>query len=92
MIYTGTLYKGVIVAKGINYTDYVDEKEIELTEEQYNTIQTPCKLVDGEFIPCEYPRTENEEMVYTPTAQDDIDALLIDHEYRLTLLELGVSE
>ena len=27
-----------------------------------------------------------------PTAQDDTDAMLIDHEYRLTLLELGVIE
>lgn len=27
----------------------------------------------------------------TPTAQDDTDAMLVDHEYRLTLLELGVS-
>ncbi len=27
-----------------------------------------------------------------PTAQDDTDAMLIDHEYRLTLLELGVTE
>lgn len=27
-----------------------------------------------------------------PSAQDDTDALLIDHEYRITLLELGVSE
>ena len=25
-----------------------------------------------------------------PTAQDDANALLIDHEYRLTLIELGV--
>ena len=25
-----------------------------------------------------------------PTAQDDTDAMLIDHEYRLTLLELGL--
>ena len=25
-----------------------------------------------------------------PTAQDDTDTMLIDHEYRLTLLELGV--
>ncbi|MCQ5130414.1 hypothetical protein NE562_12145 [Butyricicoccus faecihominis] len=25
-----------------------------------------------------------------PTAQEDADALLVDHEYRLTLLELGV--
>ena len=27
-----------------------------------------------------------------PTPQDDIDAMMIDHEYRLTLLELGVNE
>ncbi len=27
-----------------------------------------------------------------PTAQEDMDAMLIDHEYRLTLLELGVTE
>lgn len=27
-----------------------------------------------------------------PTAQDDTDALMVDHEYRLTLLELGVNE
>ena len=26
-----------------------------------------------------------------PTAQEDTDALLVDHEYRLTLLELGVA-
>lgn len=27
----------------------------------------------------------------TPTARDDTDAMLVDHEYRLILLELGVS-
>ena len=27
-----------------------------------------------------------------PTAQADTDAMLVDHEYRLTLLELGVTE
>lgn len=26
-----------------------------------------------------------------PTAQEDNDAMLVDHEYRLTLLELGVT-
>lgn len=26
------------------------------------------------------------------TAQDDTDAMLVDHEYRLTMLELGVTE
>lgn len=27
-----------------------------------------------------------------PTAQNDTDAMLVDHEYRLTLLELGLTE
>ena len=27
-----------------------------------------------------------------PTAQDDMDAMMVDHEYRLTLIELGVNE
>ena len=31
---------------------------------------------------------ENE--TYEPTVQDDTDALMVDHELRLTLLELGV--
>lgn len=33
-----------------------------------------------------------EPVVHEPTAQEDTDAMLIDHEYRLTLLELGVTE
>ena len=33
---------------------------------------------------------EPEVIVPEPTAQDDTDAILVDHEYRLTLLELGV--
>ena len=33
----------------------------------------------------EIPEAEAE-----PTAQEDTDAMLVDHEYRLTLLELGV--
>lgn len=28
----------------------------------------------------------------TPTETEDLSALLVDHEYRLTLLELGVTE
>lgn len=32
------------------------------------------------------------EETYTPTAQDDTDAMLVDHEYRLTMLELGLAE
>lgn len=28
----------------------------------------------------------------TPTEEDDVNALLVDHEYRLTTLELGLNE
>lgn len=34
---------------------------------------------------------EETEPVAEPTAQDDTDAMLVDHEYRITLLELGVT-
>lgn len=32
------------------------------------------------------------EPVVEPSAQDDTDAMLVDHEYRITLLELGITE
>lgn len=69
MKYVGTIKDGVIVAKGINYTEYEDPNEIELTEEQYNTIPIPCKLVNGEFIPCEYPRSEVVEIPEEPITE-----------------------
>ena len=40
-----------------------------------------------ERIPVPETTTETE-----PTAQDDTDAMLVDHEYRITLLELGMNE
>jgi hypothetical protein len=61
-------------------------------------------VADAEFVAeyCEENGYTYEEMPDTPveepetggekTAQDDTDAMLIDHEYRLTLLELGVTE
>ena len=33
-----------------------------------------------------------EETTPEPTPQDDTDAMLVDHEYRLTMLELGLTE
>lgn len=43
-------------------------------------------------VPEPEPITPEEpvEPDYTPTPQDDTDAMLVDHEYRITLLELGV--
>ena len=69
--------------------DIFKKKKFELTEEQYNKLVTPCKMVDGKFVPCEYPATPIPEA--EPSAEDDIDSMLIDHEYRLTMIELGVN-
>lgn len=54
------------------------------------------KLVDGAAVECtpeEIAEQENKPgPVPEPSAQDDTDAMLIDHEYRLTMLELGLIE
>lgn len=58
MRFVATVQNNIITSKGINYTDYIDKNEIELTEEQYNNIPIPCRLVDGEFIPCNFPEVD----------------------------------
>ena len=55
----------------------------DITVEEIDGVPTVTSWVPGE-IP-KIPEVEEE-----PTAQDDIDTMLIDHEYRLTLLELEV--
>lgn len=35
---------------------------------------------------------EDDGAEYIPTEQEDTAAMLVDHEYRLTLLELGLTE
>ena len=46
------------------------------------------KLVDGKVV----ERTAEEIPKPEPTAEDDTNAMMEDHEYRLTLLELGLNE
>lgn len=42
------------------------------------------------WTPREMPEVEpTPEVEAEPTAQDDTDTMLVDHEYRITLLELG---
>lgn len=64
MRYVGILKNGVIISKGINYTDYEDVNEIEITQEQYDTIPIPCKLVDDEFVECEFPKSDIKDVIY----------------------------
>ena len=42
------------------------------------------------WIPGEVPEGYGVTYEPEPTAQDDTDTMIIDHEYRITLLELGV--
>lgn len=43
---------------------------------------------DDEFV---YDPLPVEEVAEEPSPQDDTDAMLIDHEYRLTVLELDLT-
>lgn len=53
---------GVFVTKGKRIREVLFENEIRITEEEYDTIELPCKLVDGKYVECEAPvEEENEE-------------------------------
>lgn len=56
----------------------------EVTVEEIDGVMTVTSWTQGE-IPEPTP-----EPMPEPTAQDDTDAILVDHEYRITLLELEV--
>lgn len=45
---------------------------------------------NGEFIHDPLPKPE--PTAQEPTAEEDALSMIVDHEYRLTLLELGVTE
>lgn len=55
MKYVGVIYDEVIIAKAKIYVDVIADNQIELTEEQYNSIVTPCKLIDGTFVSWDFP-------------------------------------
>lgn len=52
------------------------------------------KLVDGKPVECTPEEIAEQEdalrPVPVPDPQDDMDAMLVDHELRLTMLELGI--
>ena len=52
------------------------------------------KLVDGKPVECSAEEIADQEdslrPVPVPDPQDDMDAMLVDHELRLTMLELGI--
>ena len=60
----------------------------ELTVEEINGVPTVIGWTPG-VMPAPAPEPEPQPV---RTAQDDTDAMLIDHEYRITLMELGLNE
>ena len=64
----------VIDAPGVKAQDAWDE---------YETVQRYVPYTEEELAAIEEARNK-------PTQQDDVDAMMIDHEYRLTILELGL--
>ena len=58
----------------------IDAKE---AWDEYETIQRYVPYTEEELAAMEEARNK-------PTQQDDVDAMMIDHEYRLTILELGL--
>lgn len=61
--------------------------------------QDDGEVIDGEAVMpfkdsqmLETVQSLYEETTATAIAQEDNDAMLVDHEYRLTLLELGITE
>ena len=76
-----------------------DGRILSITEEKYAWEGMPIvdsfpegntyeyRYINGEYI---YDPIPEEEIIYEPTEEEDIAALVIDHEYRLTLLELGI--
>lgn len=51
--------------------------------DEFETVQRYVPYTEEELAAMEEARNK-------PTQQDDVDAMMIDHEYRLTILELGL--
>ena len=52
-----------------------------------NGVLTVTKWIAGNI-----PEEEEETNTFPPSAIDDVEAMLIEHEYKLTLIETGVTE
>ena len=87
MKYIGVLKDNIIVNSLIRYENVeIYDNEIELSEEQYNSIIVPCKLIKGEFISCEYP--PDEIIPSQPIMPTEIEKISADVD--LIKLEMGL--
>ena len=68
------------------------EKVIDVPAVQAKDAYDEYETINRYILYTEEELKARQELANQPTAQDDIETLLIDHEYRLTLLELGITE
>ena len=68
------------------FEQYADNKAI-IVETLPDGAPTDYRYENGEFIHDPLPKPAAE-----PTVEEDALSMIVDHEYRLTLLELGVTE
>jgi len=83
----------VIIRKNIEEVQRTNEDGSTYTEWQCDEVQYHYPgLVTRDIIEADLETwwSWRPEDTATPSAEDDMDAMLVDHEYRLTLLELGV--
>lgn len=78
----GRIMSVCVCLEGQKYENVVDSfPDGDVTEYRYE---------NGEFIHDPLPTPEPQPT--EPTAEEDALSMIVDHEYRLTLLELGVTE
>lgn len=52
---------GVFVIKGKRLREVLFDGEIRLSDEVFESFETPCKLENNIFVPCEMPLTEEQD-------------------------------
>ena len=99
--YYAILYEGIYISKMKSYINHPYGKSVEISENDFLKMPIPC---DPNFNPVNAPNIPVKSSLISEKAPedettlaydyDDTDVLsmAIDHEYRLTLLELGITE
>lgn len=96
------VFIGKVIAVDSVEPPYKNAKLHEVTEEMYKKIVTPCKFINNKYVSCKMPEidtgeksryvSESNSALEFQDTETDIMEMSIDHEYRLTLLELGITE
>lgn len=79
---------------GFTYEQYAEEQYPDCSYAIVDTLPdgdvTDYKYINGEYVHDPKPKPDPPEP--EPTAEEDTLSMIVDHEYRLTMLELGVTE